>query len=246
MKKIKIILFFTFIIIFIFSIFNILKWNNNNIKTKKQLEELYNNITINDTYEDDEKLLNVDFDNLKFINNSIVGWINMNNTKINYPFVQYNNNEYYLDHSFDKTYNQAGWPFLDYRNDKNNFNNNNIIYAHNRLDKTMFGSLKNVLKDNWYDDINNHFINISTDYQNSLWQIFSIYIIETTNDYLQIDFNDNEFISFINLLTNRSIYNFNIKVKEKDKIITLSTCHGKNKKLVIHAKLIKIQEKEKN
>lgn len=246
MKKIKIILFFTFIIIFIFSLFNILKWNNNNIKTKKQLDELYNNITINDTYEDDEKLLNVDFDNLKLINNSIVGWINLNKTKINYPFVQHNNNKYYLDHSFDKTYNQAGWPFLDYRNDKKNFNKNNIIYAHNRLDKTMFGTLKNVLKDNWYNDINNHFINISTDYQNSLWQIFSIYIIETTDDYLQIDFNDNEFTSFIDLLTNRSIYNFNIKVQEEDKIITLSTCHGKYKKLVIHAKLIKTQEKEKN
>ena len=73
-----------------------------------------------------------------------------------------------------------------------------------------------------------------------MWQIFSTYIIETTNDYLQIDFNnDDEFINFSNMLIKRSSYNFNTKVNKEDQILTLSTCYNDDKKIVVHAKRIK-------
>ena len=57
---------------------------------------------------------------LKKINNDVRGWIQVNGTNINYPFVQTNNNDFYLKHSFDKSYNSSGWIFLDYRNNINN------------------------------------------------------------------------------------------------------------------------------
>ena len=50
-------------------------------------------------------LIDVDISKLKKENSDVVGWINVNNTNINYPFVQANNNEFYLDHSIDKSYN---------------------------------------------------------------------------------------------------------------------------------------------
>lgn len=87
------------------------------------------------------------------------------------------NNSYYLNHSFDQSNNNAGWVFLDYHNHLNNLDNNTILYAHGRLDTTMFGSLKNLLKSSWYDNPDNYLIKLSTPTSNSLWQVFSVYHI---------------------------------------------------------------------
>ncbi len=107
----------------------------------------------------------------------------------------------------------------------------------------MFGSLKNVFENSWYENTNNHIIKISTENQNTAWQIFSVYRTPATDDYLKINFNsDNEFKEFANKLQNRSKYKFDTTVENSDKIITLSTCYNNNSKerLVIHAKLINI------
>ena len=163
-------------------------------------------------------------------------------TNINYPFVQTIDNDYYLNRSYDKTYNNAGWIFLDYRN--NEFNDKNtIIYGHGRINGTMFGSLKDTLKSSWQDNKDNYIIKISTEKENSIWQIFSVYKIATTSDYLQTTFSDNEFESFISLIKGRSSYNFETNVTNEDKVLTLSTCYNDNDKMVVHAKLIKYVQK---
>ncbi|UKI28161.1 MAG: class B sortase [Clostridium sp.] len=59
------------------------------------------------------------FNELKKINKDVKGWIEVNGTTIDYPYVQTNNNNFYLNHTFDKTSNGAGWIFLDYRNNTN-------------------------------------------------------------------------------------------------------------------------------
>lgn len=189
-------------------------------------------------------LIDVDFKNLKSINNQTKAWIQLDGTNINYPVVQTDNNNYYLNHSFDKSYNEAGWIFLDYRNNITNLDKNTIIYAHGRLDKTMFGSLKNVLSSNWQNNTNNHVIKLSTEKQNTLWQIFSVYKIKTTNDYIKNEFDtDIAFTNFTKMLIERSSYNFDTLVNSTDKIITLSTCYNSTEKVVAHAKLIKIETK---
>ena len=185
------------------------------------------------------KLIDVDFTELKQVNTDTVGWISVNGTNINYPFVQSNDNKFYLNHSFDKTYNDAGWVFLDYRNNFD-LSKNNILYAHARADKTMFGSLHNTLKDEWLNNKDNHVIKISTVKENSLWQIFSIYSLETESYYITTHFkNDDEFSQYIIKSLERSRYNFNVNLDKDDTILTLSTCHGENKKFVVQAKLIK-------
>lgn len=189
-------------------------------------------------------LINVDFKELKVKNNDTVGWINVNNTNINYPFVQTDNNNYYLTHSFDKTYNEAGWVFLDYRNETNFSDKNTIIYAHSRLDKTMFGSLSKVLKEEWYTNKDNHIIRISTETENTLWQIFSVYVIETESYYITTNFvSDNEYQTFLDTIKSRSKYNFNTELSINDSILTLSTCYSDTEKTVVHAKLIKREKK---
>ena len=190
-------------------------------------------------------MINVDFKNLKNKNSDTKGWIQVNGTNINYPFVQTTNNEYYLNRSFNKNKNNAGWIFLDYRNSINNLDKNTIIYGHSRQDSTMFGSLINILNYGWLDYSENHVIKLSTEIENSLWQVFSIYHIPTTSDYLEINFEtEQEFLNFTNKLINRSAYNFYTSINKDDKILTLSTCYNNdNERVVLHAKLIKKETK---
>ena len=264
----NIILILIFLILFItlnISIYNIIKWKLDSNKTNEEINTIQENTNIEEVQDNKgteiikqaEKIpkenpywdyikmnmINVNFDNLKKINSDVVGWIKVNGTNINYPFVQSKDNKYYLTHSFSKSYNNAGLVFLDYRN--NNINNRNtIIYAHGRTDKTMFGTLRKVLNNGWINNTNNYVIKISTEKENSLWQIFSIYHIPTTNDYLQTEFKDErEYQRFLNILKNRSNHNFNTSITSNNTILTLSTCYNDSEKMVVHAKLIKKQKK---
>ena len=254
-----------FLILSIISITKVIKWYIDSKNTETQISniteksevietednestEVINNgqIIESDPYWDYIKLnlIDVDFTELKKINNDVVGWIQVKNTNVNYPFVQTSDNEYYLSHTFNKNYNSAGWVFLDYRNSIESDDNNFIIYAHGRLDNTMFGSLRNILTNGWLNNVENHVIKISTESENTLWQLFSVYRIPTTNDYIKTNFSsDTEYSEFLELITGRSAYNFNTVVDVKDRILTLSTCYDDNDKVVLHAKLIKRNKK---
>ncbi len=188
-----------------------------------------------------ESFLQIDFNNLEKQNKNTVAWIKVNGTNVDYPVVQTNNNEYYLTHSYDNTYNKAGWIFSDFRNNLNSLNKNTIIYGHGRIDDTMFGSLRFTLEDNWYQNIDNHIIKLSTKENNMIFQIFSIYYIFKENYYITTHFNSiKEYEVFLNTIKNRSIFDFKTIVDSNDKILTLSTCKNNyGKRLVVHAKLIK-------
>ena len=138
-----------------------------------------------------------------------------------------------------------GWIFADYRDNMENLNNNTIIYGHNLINRTMFGSLPYMLNKNWFNSKNNQYIKLSTKTSNTIWQIFSVYKIEPTTDYLQSVFNSIEnYQNFLNTLKNRSIRDFNVNLNYTDKIITLSTCDDTGtKRVAVHAKLIKIENK---
>ena len=253
-----------FLSIIFISIGKIILWKLDSNDSKNIMEDINSNININEIKDNENTeiinepeniksdywyyikfpLIDVDFTELKKKNSDTIGWINVNNTNINYPFVQTSDNSYYLTHSFDKTYNEAGWVFLDYRNNTNFSDKNTIIYAHSRLDKTMFGSLSKVLKEDWYKNKDNHIIRISTEIENTLWQIFSVYVIETESYYITTDFSsDLEYQSFLDTLKSRSKYNFDAELSTNDNILTLSTCYSDTEKTVVHAKLIKREKK---
>ena len=261
-----IILFLLTVLIFCFT--NILNWLKDSKNTTIEIDEIQEEVVIvekEDTTDTEiitneqqsqppkesdywayikMNLIDVDFTQLKQKNSDTVGWIQVNGTNINYPFVQTTNNEYYLTHSFNKSKNSSGWVFMDYRNNKSDFDKNTIIYAHGRLNKTMFGTLKKILTNGWLNNKKNYIVKLSTETENTLWQVFSVYKIPTTNDYIQVNFiNDTEFSIFGNMLIERSQHDFNTQITEEDKILTLSTCYNDSEKLVLHAKLIKREKK---
>ena len=241
---------------------DIIKWMIDSNKTEEQIEKITEMVEIEEVEESENteiieqkeeppkenpywdyikmNMINVNFNELKQKNQDTKGWIQVNGTNINYPFVQANDNKFYLNHTYNKTYNSAGWVFLDYRNNINELSRNTIIYAHGRLDTTMFGSLKNILSSGWLNNTNNYVVKLSTETENTLWQVFSIYHIPTTNDYIKVNFSsNNEFNKWSKMLLDRSAHNFNTIINENDKVLTLSTCFNDKEKVVLHAKLIK-------
>lgn len=231
---------FFFTLIFISSI-NIISWLEDNKKNQKVINEISNKIIVDERKDiDDIEKYTVKFRDLKNENKDTVAWLRINGTQIDYPVVKSKDNSYYLTHSFDKTNNGVGWIFADYRNKFDGTDKNIIIYGHNRRDNTMFGTLKNTLEEKWYKIEENRKIHFITENENSIYEVFSIYKVESEDYYIQTDFEGNSFKEFVQTIKNRSIKDFGIQVREDDKILTLSTCDNNNKyRVVVHSKKVK-------
>ena len=230
------------IIVILISIINIILYfvdvKTNNDINKKIVEEVIDNGE-QDTNSNGGK---IDFQKLINMNSDTKGWIKYNDDKINYPIVQSTDNNYYLKKSFDKKYNSVGSIFLDYRN--SGFNDQNtVIYGHAMPDGSMFGSLEDMYKKDFFTNDENHYIHIIDLNNNELvYQIFSYYITEKEDYYITTSFNDDvQYYKFIDVIKNRSYKSFDVDVDTNDKILTLSTCYGfgnTTKRKVVHAKKI--------
>lgn len=182
-----------------------------------------------------------DFNLEKFkkLNGDTVGFLSVFGTRINYPIVKTENNNFYLNHSFKKRENSAGWVFMDYRNNSENLDRNTVIYAHSNLDKTMFGTLSNILKPEWMSNEENGVLKFANSSGVSNWKIFSVYTIPAESRYIQTHFkNAEEYRVWAEEMASRSKYNLGYKFEKDEKIITLSTCYSdsQNIRLVVHAK----------
>ena len=151
-----------FLILLVYSSINIFKWYNNNKENKQIINEIAESVTINeDTNE--EKKYKINFEELKQKNSDTVAWLKIENTNIEFPIVQANNNSYYLTHNFDKKYNVAGWIFADYKNKLDGTDRNIVVYGHNMRNNSMFGSLKDVITEEWYNNEENKYITFVTE-----------------------------------------------------------------------------------
>lgn len=195
---------------------------------------------LNEDKEEDDKLyVNADIVSLIQENPETIGWLKVNNTNIDYPVVQGVDNEYYLKHNYYLEEDNSGWVFMDYRNNTEYLSDNIIIYAHNRYHSgVMFGTLQNTLRYSWYTNPENQIISFRTLYEDLNYQIFSIYKVSVTTDYMRVLFaDDTDKLNFYTMLKDRSIYDFGIELSGNDKIITLSTCADENNRYVVHAVL---------
>lgn len=238
----NIIIYMILLFVLIYSGIKIFKWYKDKTNNNKIAEQIKSTVIVEDKNEDENKEeYTVVFNKLKEQNNETVAWIKVNNTNVEYPVVRATNNSFYLNHSFDKSKNSAGWIFADYKNKFDNTDKNIVIYGHNMRDDSMFGSLKNILNSDWYNNEENKNIALYTENEKYIYKVFSIYKIESEDYYIKTEFsNDNEFEKFIKTLKKRSIKNFNIDISKEDSILTLSTCANNNKyRVVLHSKKIK-------
>ena len=220
------------------SIFNIFMHRYSSIKTNEITKNVSSYITVDN--EEQENEYSDKIKRLKEINSDTIAWLKVKGTTIEYPVVKSSDNEFYLSHSFDKSYNKAGWIFADFRNSFDDNDDNLIIYGHNMMDGSMFNSLKMVIKSEWYENEDNHLILLMTENKQNVYKVFSTYKI-SAQDYETITKYESKenFKTYLNFIKKKSIFNYNTDVNEENQILTLSTCDdNSNYRIVLHAKKV--------
>lgn len=181
----------------------------------------------------------VNIQGLKSINSDTVSWISVDGTNINYPVVQTTDNDFYLNHTFDKSFRMTGWTFMDYRNSSDMSDDNTIFYGHNLLNDTSFGSIAKIFSNSWLNNSDKSIV-VITENKKLVYRIFSAYYTDPNTDYLVTNFYfDKDKEAFINKIKEASIVSLDSSdVNADSRIITLSTCTDDNKgRKVVHAVL---------
>jgi len=236
MRKILAIIWgMTFIIIILITINSNIQRNfAKQLKAELQLQYSYEEATQENIH---NGLILKKYSSLLEINDEIVGWIRINNTKVDYPVVKGMDNEFYLNSNINKEPFKAGSIFMDFRNEGKGLEPHTIVYGHHMKDGSMFGDLMKYKERSFL--IENRYIQFNTLYEDIKWEIFSAYITDTGFDYLITEFSNKEdYIAFLESITTKSYMNLGTEVSVEDKILTLSTCtyEFKDARFVVHAK----------
>ena len=239
-------LFLFFLCMFFFSIIKIIIYMKNNYDNHKIKESiLKEHIQYTPSTDENSSSYKVDFSSLKKDNPDTIAYLKVFGTDIDYIVVRGEDNSYYLKHNFYHDWNVSGWIFSDYRNLFDGTDQNIVIFGHNTQDGSMFGSLKNVLTDEWRSNPDHLKILLVTENGTYYYQVFSTYIIEPEDYYIQTSFSKDDFASFLRKIQSRSNFQYDVSLDENDSILTLSSCSKSgSKRIVLHAKLLTIPNPE--
>lgn len=169
--------------------------------------------------------MEVDFKALREKNPDTVGWLYVGSCGISYPILQGEDNDYYMNHTFEGTVNSSGAIIMDYRDDKYLKDWNTFIYGHNMKNGSMFGSLKKLLNDETLYD-SDPYIYVYLPGYIYRYKIFSYYKDKPdskmywTADTLQ------EYRQYIRDALSLSVRDLGVETSEENNMVTLVTCSG--------------------
>ena len=196
-----------------------------------------------------------DYAELFRLNNDLVGWIQIPDTKIDYPVMQTPDSEdYYLHRDIYGDYSRHGTIYVRESCDVFAPSDNVTIYGHNMKDGSMFGGLMKY-KTKGADFYHHHaYIDLNTLYENARYVIFAICEVDirsTQPDYLpfwqDVRFESAErFSSYVERARSLSQLRCSVDVQPGDRLLTLSTCitSDQNKRLLIMARKLRPDEDE--
>lgn len=171
----------------------------------------------------------------------VVAYLRIPDSTVDFPLVQGEDNEKYLDIGYFGEENNHGAAFVDYRNNIDNLDFNNVVYAHNMADGTMFGGLKGIAFDDYSSS--DSYIYLNSEGYKDVFQMYSAYEIDlVTFNFIQTGFETAEekmdFIEHTRQFNQNNSLNSE-KVNEDSKLITLVTCtDGGAKRVVVHGYLV--------
>lgn len=180
-------------------------------------------------------------------NNDLIGWICIEDTKINYPVMQsVSNLDFYLKHGFDKGYTNYGCPYVGENCDVTKPSDNLIIYGHHMKDGSMFSNLEKFKnKDFWKEHKTIRFDSL---YEKQVYEVIAVFktvvYTDSANEFRYYRFSDAEtpeqFDEFIFKCKEKALYDTGVSAEYGDKLITLSTCEysNANGRLVLVAKKV--------
>ena len=162
---------------------------------------------------------------LRKTNPDVVGWICIPDTAINYPVMQGTDNDFYLNHTWQKEPNSVGSIFLEYQNSADMTDYNTIIYGHNMNNGTMFSSLEPYAMQSQWES--HPYVYVVTDAGVYRYEIFSFFNAEVESlTYGMNPQREDTKEKFLNLALDSSQIETGIRPAITDRILTLSTCSG--------------------
>lgn len=202
----------------------------------------------------------INWDELKKINDEIVGWIQMDNTHIDYPVLWHKGDDrtyqYYLNHNYKKEWDAFGSIFLDYRCTKGTDSKNTVLHGHHIQDGSYFGDLMKFGGTSGNLDFykENPTLEFDTPDSNGTYKIISVFKTNTLSsqgeffNYMIGNFqNDKDFMNYVYNVRVRSMFNCPVDVNEDDELLTLSTCSYEftNFRTVVVARKVRVGESKK-
>lgn len=172
-----------------------------------------------------QELLHIDLNALREENEDVIGWIFIPDTKINYPLLQWTDNTFYLNHTWTQSNNASGSIFMEYQNSPDFSDFNTIIYGHNMRNGTMFGSLHNYRRPNYWK--NHPYVYIVNDHGVFRFDVFAAQSASTQSVIYGLGIeSDQRKEEFIRFARDYSFFETDIVPTAEDRILTLSTCTG--------------------
>lgn len=183
-------------------------------------------------------------DVLNNVNDDVIGYINIADTNIDYFVLQSRgDNDFYLKNTIDLKKATAASIFMDFRNRPYSEDQNTIIYGHNMKNESMFRHLHKYEEKEFA--MEHLYINLSTLYEDMVWEVFASYKTPITFDYIQTSFRtDEEYAAFLKQCKSKSSFKYEATPDVDDRILTLSTCTGNDEyRYVVQAVLISRTER---
>ncbi len=157
------------------------------------------------------------------INDDVVGWIQIDNTRIDYPVLKTTDNEFYIDHDIEKKDSKSGAIFMDLRNVDPTQQRHIILYGHNMKNGTMFHDLNSFKNKDFFE--NNKRITVWLFGEEREYEVIGEYVLSVEINFIRTDFpTDDEFVTFMTELQKNNKFKTGYKPDPKDEILTLSTC----------------------
>ena len=170
-------------------------------------------------------------------NNDLVGWVEVEGTKIDYPVMQTKDEgedpEFYLHRDFDKEYSDSGTPFMDVSSDIYVPTWNWLIYGHHMKSGIMFHDLVKYEDREFYEKHPTfEFETINQNGQSDTFQVIAACYSKIYPDdrnvfkyYEYAGFTDEEtFNQYMEGVKSISIYDTGETAVYGDQLVTLSTC----------------------
>ncbi len=163
-------------------------------------------------------------------NSDMVGWLQIENSKINYPVMQtsQDNANFYLYKDFDKKDSVRGSIYAAEICDVFEPSDNITLFGHNMKDGSMFAYLGNYYEKSAWE--NNPLIFFDTLTESHVYKIFAVFKTSGTDNvgfayHLMADAKDEaEFNQFVATCKELAFYDTGITPVYGDKLLCLSTC----------------------
>jgi len=192
-----------------------------------------------------DALRNMDFAALREANPDVLGWIMIPETKISYPLVQGDDNDYYLKRTWRGSYSSVGAIFMEQHCSADLSDFNTIIYGHHMNNGSMFGSLEKY-RDPAY--LAAHpCVYITDDTGCHTYQIFSVMEAAVNSPVYALELTEmTEKQTVLNWSILNSEVDTGVLPTFRDRIVTLSTCTGRGyeTRFVVQAVLVQDEADE--